>query len=240
MFTNRTPKGIATLWLIIAGFVLIAGSGWWYYIDDIKPKLDKIAVACKNTGGIYQRCESRYGRPCPIPCKCPEGKIWDWRHAENGCLQKSEDTTKNDTSTWKTYRNEKYGFELKYPSNLEVIEGKALFYSPSELPRIFNVCFAPTLRDEFYCEEEFYIVSKNQHFYTDSDFLGSATCSQEKTSYFPRFDGAEGKELDTCASDGRLMVRNSLVERGGYIYLFSTEKDVQFHHNILSTFRFLE
>ena len=53
-------------------------------------------------------------------------QIVDWRTEGNGdqAFQKILDsikiqTVKNQSSDWKTYKNEKYGFEFKYPSNLE-------------------------------------------------------------------------------------------------------------------------
>jgi len=36
-----TNKGLTTFGLIIVGFILIAGSAYWYYVDDIKPYLNK-------------------------------------------------------------------------------------------------------------------------------------------------------------------------------------------------------
>jgi hypothetical protein len=51
--------------------------------------------------------------------------------------QKSEEI---DTSNWKTYRNEKYGFEVKYPKDWEIFlsgdESEASFYNPN-LPLLY-------------------------------------------------------------------------------------------------------
>jgi hypothetical protein len=45
-----------------------------------------------------------------------------------------------DTSNWKTYRNEKYGFEVKYPKDWEIFlsgdESEASFYNPN-LPLLY-------------------------------------------------------------------------------------------------------
>ncbi|OGF64802.1 hypothetical protein A2661_01835 [Candidatus Giovannonibacteria bacterium RIFCSPHIGHO2_01_FULL_45_24] len=37
MFLNPKAQGLVILWLIIAGVILIAGSAYWYYKDEIKP-----------------------------------------------------------------------------------------------------------------------------------------------------------------------------------------------------------
>src|SRR3989344_8482991 len=48
-----------------------------------------------------------------------------------------KDKNISDTSSWQTYRNEEYGFEVKYPSHITVKE-----YSTREgLRRYFGVCF---------------------------------------------------------------------------------------------------
>lgn len=83
MFIEHKLKGIATLWLIIVGFVLIIGGGYWFWVDDIKPYLD----AGKGAQIVVSNNEM------------------------------STESVPVDTTDWKTYRNEKYGFEVKYPEN---------------------------------------------------------------------------------------------------------------------------
>lgn len=38
-------------------------------------------------------------------------------------IKKPEKVVKDETADWKTYRNEEYGFEVKYPNNWKIIEG---------------------------------------------------------------------------------------------------------------------
>jgi len=88
-------KGISSIViiLIIVGALIVAGAIWAWQNQKEKP------VACNQDAklcpdGSYV---SRTGPNCEFAA-CPE--------------------TKNEIANWKTYRNETYGFELKYPSYL--------------------------------------------------------------------------------------------------------------------------
>ena len=107
------------------GMALIIGSGYWFWVGDIGPYLESggenidyvVKNACEAEGGTYYSCppcpRNAVCKPCPSPCMCPEGKYWDY--TAKSCKLASDATT--DISTWKTYRNEKYGFEVKYPGD---------------------------------------------------------------------------------------------------------------------------
>lgn len=49
------------------------------------------------------------------------------RNQESGIKNQSEDAV--DTSTWKTYRNEKYGFMVRYPATFDIKETKTQYGS---------------------------------------------------------------------------------------------------------------
>lgn len=131
MLINPKSKSIATTRLIIIGFILIAGSGYWFWVDDIKPKINdtqsnsdyvlKIEALCKETRGVYRACppcpKNAVCAPCPPPCNCLEGKSWS---NENGCVSEANTI---DTFDWQTYRNEKYNYEITYPPNFIVYSG---------------------------------------------------------------------------------------------------------------------
>ena len=84
-----------------------------------------VILAAIQTGLIYPRFFSRSEiKACTMEAKlCPDGSSVG-RSGPNCEFVKCPNLPKSDfgisnTSTWKTYRNEKYGFEVKYPSDWE-------------------------------------------------------------------------------------------------------------------------
>jgi len=65
---------------------------------------------------------------------------------------------KFNIANWKTYKNEKYGYEIKYPSGWE-------FYEEKEVDRhIVNLCKHPSVHGDTYCPLSIYeIFYENEH-----------------------------------------------------------------------------
>ncbi|TSC62813.1 MAG: hypothetical protein G01um101448_368 [Parcubacteria group bacterium Gr01-1014_48] len=103
--------------LIFAGLLVIAVGVYFLEIspkssvemNDEKQTCTQDAKLCPD--GSYV---SRTGPNCAF-APCLDGEV------------KSEEAV-IDTSDWKTYRNEEYGFELKYPVGLDIIENESHNY----------------------------------------------------------------------------------------------------------------
>ncbi len=158
---------------------------------------------------------------------------------------KQKDAKVPETENWYTYKNEQYGFDMRYPSTVEPLEGKAFFFGSNALDIRLDICFAPGLREEFDCEFEFYIVENPlDNLLTKELFIGLERCPKDK-KFVPHFGRIEGKEVDTCA-DGDLMYRNAVAVSRHGVLIFSTEPSAghtiaknETYEAMLGTFRFI-
>ena len=95
---------------VIAAVLLLAGGVYFVYQRFTKP-VDTVGTECTAEAKLCPDGSS-VGRTGP---NCEFAKCGD---------QKSDIGSQNDkldTSTWKTYRNEKYGFEFSYPSVAQTV-----------------------------------------------------------------------------------------------------------------------
>lgn len=95
---NFTPKFVG----VIVGLLVLGGvafGGYWW---------EKQYVQVPITEG--QIC----GGNAAVPNRCPDGYYCEIQ--KNGPTDAPGKCVKDDTSTWKIYRNDQYGFEFKYPT----------------------------------------------------------------------------------------------------------------------------
>lgn len=108
-------KGISSIViiLIIVGVLVVGGGVWYWQSQKEKPTAcTQDAKLCPD--GSYV---SRTGPNCEFAA-CPE--------------------VKDETADWQTYRNEEYGFEVKYPGNFQLKNQYGeTFLSPEKGPEIY-------------------------------------------------------------------------------------------------------
>jgi hypothetical protein len=159
-------------------------------------------------------------------------------------------STQNETANWKTYRSDKYGFEVKYPTNLKITE-------QSEVGSSFYLAL-----DQENSKEKFGSVvaievesinsgsNSNKNYSIDEikSYLKSLRpylMGTEKQDYIRKID--QGEKLTGNSGINWLLLKNeynageAYTIYEGYLYFInSPEESLDIFNRIINTFKFIK
>jgi len=260
--------------VLLIGIFFFGPFGIFYscerYSNDLKNVLQKINKPCENSDDCklisYYPCEPycinkdvdlfafyslKKKRPwsCPLDmCIAPEVK-WECTCENNTCTVKEKEIEEErieETANWKTYRNEEYGFEFKYPANWGSVSDSpdAIVYR-SDSTVIFN---PPEFKEQYLAAgypflelrikgnpaklglEDFYFSSVKEY-WTKEEFKEKIIVNQIQTVTYYQFPTPQGELLTI------IPLESAFVEFSHHTY---TDWAVRTFNQMLSTFRFIE
>jgi len=162
----------------------------------------------------------------------PPGKTFEEvcsKDFKKGWVPSDHESSKIDVSIWKTYRNEKYGFEFRHPSNyrVEVVNGTRSLFVLSVLP--FD-------SDLIVLEMDIYALDNNElrdYYGGERKDCETIAFPDEETTAYQCFS----QSSKTTSSTQILFQRGGMIFSIGYSLAPSLPEVLTVAREILSTFK---
>ncbi len=161
----------------------------------------------------------------------------------------SPTSTPNPTVSWKTYSNQKYGYSVKYPSNLQTNESETSYNQYVELTlgrdssgNAYLPNYTVTVaKDDFQAKDpasvNFMSADWTNSFYNmnvgDTKTADTATFKKLPSE---KVDGQNAVVIQVVAAGSNQ--KRYLLKKNGYVYMISDFSNSADFQNFLSTFKF--